>query len=94
MLVELLLKARLRIGSPSEGTHGNFEFSAAKCADPDCRSGGQPFDDFKAALDHGPLFLRVWHSALLEYRGGEPNSRLPLPADHVNFVYQQNRYGP
>lgn len=29
MPVELLLKARLRIGSPSEGTHGNFEFPAA-----------------------------------------------------------------
>ena len=37
--VELLLEARLRIGSPLKSTHGNFEFSAAKCADSECRSG-------------------------------------------------------
>jgi hypothetical protein len=36
--VELLLKARLRFGIPPEGTRGNFEFSAAKGADSDCRS--------------------------------------------------------
>jgi hypothetical protein len=36
--VELLLKARLRFGIPPEGTCGNFEFSAAKGADSDCRS--------------------------------------------------------
>src|SRR5208282_1652450 len=53
--VELLLKARLRIGSPPEGTHRNFEFSAAKCADSDCRSGAQPFEDPEAALDHEQL---------------------------------------
>jgi hypothetical protein len=43
--VELLLKARLRIGSPPEGNQWNFEFSAAKRADSDCRSRAQPFDD-------------------------------------------------
>jgi len=57
--VELLLKAGLRIGSPPEGTHGNFEFPAAKCADCDCRSRAQPFDDPKAALDHVHLFLGI-----------------------------------
>ena len=50
--VELLLKARLRIDSPPEGTHWNFEFSAAKRADSDCRSRAQPFDDPKTAFDH------------------------------------------
>jgi hypothetical protein len=65
--VELLLRARLRIGSSPEGTHGNFEFPAAKGADSDCRSGAQPFGNPKAALEHGHLFLRVWHSALLGY---------------------------
>jgi hypothetical protein len=63
--IELLLEARLRIGSPREGTHGNLKFPAAKCADSDGRSGAQPFDDLEAALDHGHFFLRVWHSALL-----------------------------
>jgi hypothetical protein len=32
--VELLLEARLRIGGRPEGTHGNFEFSAAKVQTP------------------------------------------------------------
>jgi len=50
--VELLLKARLRIDSPPEGTHWNFEFSAAKRADSDCGSRAQPFDDPKTAFDH------------------------------------------
>ena len=52
MPVELLLKVRLRIGSPLEGIHRNFEFSAAKGAGSDCRSGVKPFDDPNAALDH------------------------------------------
>ena len=60
--VELLLKARLRIGSPLDGAHGNFEFSAAKCADSDCRSGAQPFDDSKASLEHEHLFPRSDHA--------------------------------
>ena len=50
--VELLLKARLRIGSSPKGTHWNFEFSAAKRADSYCRSRAQPFDDPKTAFDH------------------------------------------
>jgi hypothetical protein len=54
--VELLLKARLRIRSSPKGTHGNLEFSAAKGGDPDCRSGAQPFDDPKTALEHVQLF--------------------------------------
>jgi hypothetical protein len=54
--VELLLKACLRIGSPPEGTHWNFKFSAAKRADSDCRSRAKPFDDPKAAFDHGSFF--------------------------------------
>jgi hypothetical protein len=57
MSVEPLLKARLRIGSPSEGTHGNFEFPAAKGADCDCRSRAQPFGASKTALDHVQLYL-------------------------------------
>ena len=52
MSVELLLKARLRIGSPLEGIHRDFEFSAANAADSECRSGVKPFDDRNAALDH------------------------------------------
>ena len=56
--VELLLKARLRIGSPSEGAHGNLKFPAAKCANSDCRSRAQPFEDPKAALHQGQFFLR------------------------------------
>ena len=56
MPVELLLKALLRISSPPKGTHRNFKFPAAKGADSDCRSGAQPFDDPRAALDHGQLF--------------------------------------
>ena len=52
MPVELLLKARLRIGTPLEGIHRNFEFSAANAADSECRSGVEPFDDPDAALDH------------------------------------------
>jgi hypothetical protein len=32
--VELLLKTRLRTGSPPKGLHGNFEFSAAKVQTP------------------------------------------------------------
>jgi hypothetical protein len=55
--VELHLEARLRIGSPPKGTHGNFELPAAKCADPDGRGGAQPFGNSKTALDHGQLFL-------------------------------------
>jgi len=39
MPVELLLKARLRVGRSPKGNHRNFEFSAANCADSDCRSG-------------------------------------------------------
>jgi hypothetical protein len=50
--VELLLKARLRIGSPPEGTVWNFEFSAAKRADSDCRSRAQPFNNPKTTFDH------------------------------------------
>jgi hypothetical protein len=45
--VELLLEARLRFGVPPEGTRGNFEFSVAKGADSDYRSGAQPFDDLR-----------------------------------------------
>src|SRR6266478_8194246 len=56
MPVELLLKARLRIGSPLEGIHRNFEFSAANAADSECRSGVKPFDDPNAALDHVSFF--------------------------------------
>jgi len=41
--VELLLKARLRIGSRPEGVHRNFKFPTAKCADSERRSGAQPF---------------------------------------------------
>src|SRR5258707_11437881 len=52
MPVELLLKVRLRIGSPLEGIHRNFEFSAAKGAGSDCRGGVKPFDAPNAALDH------------------------------------------
>jgi hypothetical protein len=76
----MLLKARLRIRSPFKGTHGNSEFPAAKGADSDCRSGAQPFDDPKVSLDHGPLFLRVWHSALLGYRGVNLTAAASLPA--------------
>ena len=71
--VELLLEARLRVRSSFQGAHWDLEFPAAKCADSDCWSGGQPFGNSKAALDHGHLFLRVWHCALLGYRGGKPN---------------------
>jgi len=55
--VELLLKARLRIGSPAKGTHRNLKFSATKSADCERRSGSQPFDDPKATLDHVQLSL-------------------------------------
>src|ERR1017187_6319708 len=54
---ELLLKARLRIGSPLKRTHRNFKFPAAECADSKRRSGAQPFDNPKTALAHGQLFL-------------------------------------
>jgi hypothetical protein len=55
--VELPLETHLSIGSPPEGAHRNFKLLAAKCADSDCRGGAQPFNDSKAALDHGRLFL-------------------------------------
>src|SRR5204863_3884575 len=38
----------LRIGSPPDCTHGNFEFLTTNCADSGCR-GTQPFDHSKAA---------------------------------------------
>jgi hypothetical protein len=69
MPVELLLKARLRIGSPPKGTHGNFEFPAAKCADSGCRSSAQPFDHPEAALDHGHFFLLFGILRCLGHRG-------------------------
>ena len=78
--VELFLEVRLRIGSPPEGTHGNLEFTAAKCADSDCRGGAQPLQDPKAALDHGHFFLRIWHSALLGYRRVNLTAAASLPA--------------
>ena len=58
MRVELRLKARLRIGSPFKAAHRNFEFSAAKGADCERRSGAQPFDDSQGALEHRLFFLR------------------------------------
>jgi hypothetical protein len=56
MPAELLLKVRLRVGSPLEGIHRNFEFSAANAADSECRSGVKPFDHPNAALDHVSFF--------------------------------------
>jgi len=61
MPIELVLKVRLRIGSPLEGIHRDFEFSAAKGADSECRSGVKPFDDPNAALDHvsfSPIYAK------------------------------------
>src|SRR5438876_124181 len=71
MSVELLLKARLRIGSPLEGIHRNFEFSA-NAADSECRSGVKPFDDPNARRLCSPscdgcrlVFDPPWHSGLM-----------------------------
>jgi hypothetical protein len=58
MLVELLLKARLRINRPLERIHRSFKFAVATGADSECRGGAQPFDDLNTALDHVPTFLR------------------------------------
>ena len=72
MSVELLLKARLRIGSPPESIHRNFEFSAANAADSECRSGVKPFDDPNARRLCSPscdgcrlVFDPPWHSGLM-----------------------------
>jgi hypothetical protein len=57
--VELLLKARLRFGSPPKGTHGNFKFPPAKRADSDCRSRAQPFDNPKGGVGSCAAFTRL-----------------------------------
>ena len=72
MPVELLLKARLRIGSPLDGIHRNFEFSAANAADSECRSGVKPFDDPNAALDH--VSFSPIGTAPVAFRGPLPGS--------------------
>jgi hypothetical protein len=90
--VKLLLKARLRIRSPLKGTHGNFEFPAAKCADCNCRGGAQPFDDPKAALDHEQLFLgrttlSVFREPLTVVGQGELSVCFPSLGSSVFFQY-------
>src|SRR5260370_20941779 len=56
MPVELLLKARLRIGSPPKGTHGNLEFPGKVCRLrlPEWCSA---INNSKAGLEHEQLFL-------------------------------------
>ena len=59
MPVELRLEAPLRFGSSPERTHWNFKFPAPSCADSDCRSVAQPFDDPKAGVGSWATFSSV-----------------------------------